>query len=69
MTKIDIQKMRDFAWAWLIEGERAGELTPEESLFLYDAMVVFNQVQKAKLDIVVSDDNYERQLHLDRCKA
>jgi len=43
MVKLDIDKLHDFAWYWLIEGQRFNELTPEKSLFLYDIMVVLSK--------------------------
>jgi len=67
MKKLNLNKLHKSAWLWLVEGERFNELTPEQSLFLYDIMVVLNKVKKSGMDIIVNDET-QRNMYVDRCK-
>ena len=67
MIKLDLDELRKFAWLWLVEGERFNELTPEQSLFLYDIMVVLNKVKQNGMDIIVENET-QRNMYVDRCK-
>jgi len=67
MIKLDLDKLHKSTWFWLVEGERFNELTPEQSLFLYDIMVVLNKVKQSDMDIIVNDET-QRNVYVDRCK-
>ena len=67
MIKLNLNKLHHFAWIWLVEGERFNTLTPEQSLFLYDIMVVLNKVKQNGMDIIVNDET-ERNMYVDKCK-
>ena len=67
MKKLDLNELHKYAWIWLVEGERFNELTPEQSLFLYDIMVVLNKVKQSGMDIIVNDET-QRNMYVDRCK-
>ena len=67
MKKLDLEELHKYAWIWLVEGERFNELTPEQSFFLYDIMVVLNKVKQSGMDIIVNDET-QRNMYVDRCK-
>jgi len=67
MKKLNLEELHNFAWIWLVEGERFNELTPEQSLFLYDIMVVLNKVKQSGIDIIVNDET-QRNMYVDRCE-
>jgi len=67
MIKLDLDKLHKSVWFWLVEGERFNELTPEQSLFLYDIMVVLNKVKQNGMDIIVENET-QRNMYIDRCK-
>jgi len=67
MKKLDLNELHKSAWLWLVEGERFNTLTLEQSLFLYDIMVVLNKVKQNGMDIIVNDET-QRNVYVDRYK-
>jgi len=67
MKKLNLEELHKLAWIWLVEGEQFNELTPEQSMFLYDIMVVLNKVKQSDMDIIVNDET-QRNVYVDRCK-
>ena len=67
MIKLNLEELHKSAQIWLVEGERFNTLTPEQSLFLYDIMVVLNKVKQSGINVVINDET-ERNVYVDRCK-
>ena len=67
MKKLDLEELHNFTWLWLVEGERFNTLTPEQSLFLYDVMVVLNKVKQSGMDIIVNDET-QRNMYVNKCE-
>jgi len=67
MKKLNLEELHNFAWLWLVEGERFNTLTPEQSLFLYDVMVVLNKVKQSGMDIIVNDET-QRNMYVNKCE-
>jgi len=67
MKKLDLEELHKSAWIWLVEGERFEKLTLEQSLFLYDIMVVLNKIKQIGMDIIVNDET-QRNMYVDRCE-
>jgi len=67
MLKLDIEELRDFAWPWFVEGTKDRTLTPSQTLFLYDILVVLNKIKQYNIDIIVNDETM-RNVYKDRCK-
>jgi len=56
MLKLDIEELREFVWPWFVEGTKDRTLTPEQTLFLYDILVVLNKIKQHNIDIIVNDE-------------
>jgi len=67
MIKLDLDKLHDFAWCWLVEGEKDNKLTSEQLLFLYDIMVVLNKVKQNSTDIIINDEK-QRNAYIEKYK-